>query len=432
MAKLPLEGIRVIDITVVYAGPFATMILADLGAEVIRVESIQHWQSNTRGVFARPPKEFVRKQVAYAGGYPNRDPGKRPWNRHPWFNVHAHNKLSMTVDLTRPKGIDIFTRLVQVSDVVMENNATGTMEKLGITYEMLTGIKPDIIMSRQPAWGLNGPYKGFRALGMDVESISGHKLLRGYTDTDPSAQGYHVPSDSAAGSQTAFAVICALHYRNQTGQGQLIESPLTENFFPWLGQPIMDYTMNRKVQRTLGNRDPSAIQGCYRCKGEDRWVNITIYNDREWHGFCRALGNPVWAKEERFSNSLGRYKHHDELDKLIEQWTIQHDNYEVMYLLQKERVPAGPVETPRDAYNDPHLKERGFFEEITHEDAGTYLHPGMLWKMSGAPLSIRRPPCRLGEHNEYVYKKIIGVSDKEYAELEGEGHIGMDYVAGIP
>jgi crotonobetainyl-CoA:carnitine CoA-transferase CaiB-like acyl-CoA transferase len=432
MAELPLEGIRVLDITVVYAGPFATMILADLGAEVIRVESTRHWQTNTRGVFARPPKEFVKRQAPYFGGYPNRDPGKRPWNRHPWFNVHAHNKLSMTLDLKQPKGMQIFRRLVRVSDVVIENNAFGTMEKLGITYDMLKEVKPDIIMARQPAWGLTGPYREFRAFGMDIETISGHRLLRGYADTDPSTQSFHVPSDSAAGSQTAFAIICALIYRKQTGKGQFIESALAENFFPWLGQAILDFSMNKRIQGTLGNRDPSAIQGCYRCKGEDRWVNITIFNDEEWDGFCRALGHPDWTKKDDFSNALNRYRNHDELDKHIEKWTSQHDPFEIMHLLQHEGVPAAPVEDPRDNYNDPHLKARGFFEEVTHEDAGTYLHPGMLWKMSKSKLGVRMPPCRLGEHNEYIYKEVIGVSDEEYRELEAEGHIGMDYVPEIP
>ncbi len=431
MSALPLEGIRIVDITVVYAGPFATMILADLGAEVIRVESTQHWQSTTRGVFARPPKEFVKKQAPYFGGYPDRDPGERPWNRHPWFNVHAHNKLSMTVDLKRPKGLEVFKKLVKESDVVIENNAFGTMEKLGITYDMLTDLKPDIIMARQPAWGLTGDYKKYRAFGMDIETISGHRFLRGYTDSDPSSQGFHVPSDSAAGAQTAFAVLCALIHRQETGKGQLIESTLSENFFPWLGQAIMDFTMNGRIQKTLGNRDPAAIQGCYRCKGEDRWVNITIFNDDEWQGFCQALGNPAWTREEKFSDALSRYRHHNELDSHIEAWTIQHDHFEVMVLLQNEGVPAAPVEDPRDAYNDPHLKERGFFEEVTHEDVGTYLHPGMLWKMSRTPLGVRTPPCRLGEHNEYIYKEVIGISDEEYVELEKEGHIGMDYIPEI-
>ena len=160
-------------------------------------------------------------------------------------------------------------------------------------------------------------------------------------------------------------------------------------------------------------------------------MNITIVNDKQWEGFCRALGNPAWTNGGKFSTTLSRYKNHDELDSLIEEWTRQHGHFEIMYLLQKEGVPAGPVEDPRDAYDDPQLKERGFFEQITHEDVGTYLHPGMLWKMSKTPLSVRKPPCRLGEHNEYVYKKIIGVSDEEYAELEREGHIGMDYIPEI-
>ena len=196
----------------------------------------------------------------------------------------------------------------------------------------------------------------------------------------------------------------------------------------------MDYTMNRRVQRSLGNRDlhSAAPCGCYRCKGDDRWVTITVGADRQWEGFCRALGNPSWTKEERFGNVLGRHGNQDELDKLIEEWTTRHDHYAVMHMLQKEGVPAGPVMDERDLYNDPHLKERGFHERVTHPEAGTHLYPGLIWKASKTPNSIRTPACLLGEHNEYVYKKVIGVSDQEYIELEKEGHIGMDFVPGIP
>jgi crotonobetainyl-CoA:carnitine CoA-transferase CaiB-like acyl-CoA transferase len=159
---------------------------------------------------------------------------------------------------------------------------------------------------------------------------------------------------------------------------------------------------------------------------------ITVYSDDDWRGFCRALGNPPWSQEERFSDALSRWKNQDELDKLIEEWTLRHDHVAVMHLLQKEGVACGPVEDQRDAYNDTQLKDRGFFEQLTHVDCGTHLYPGMLYKLSKTPLSIRLPPCRLGEHNEYVYKKVIGVSDQEYAALEKAGHIGMDFDPSIP
>ena len=200
---------------------------------------------------------------------------------------------------------------------------------------------------------------------------------------------------------------------------------------PHLGQAVMDYSMNGRVQGTVGNRDVGlsmAPHGCYRCKGDDRWVVIAVGSDEEWQGLCRAMGNPPWTKERRFSDALGRVKHHGELERLIEGWTVQHDHYALMHILQREGVPAGPVMDGRDCYNDPHLKDRGLFERVTHPDAGTHDYPGMIVKMSGIPLLYRMPAPCLGEHNEYVYKKLLKVSDEEYARLEQEQHIGRDYL----
>ena len=233
-----------------------------------------------------------------------------------------------------------------------------------------------------------------------------------------------------------FAALAALHYRNRTGKGQFIDMSQHENLIGQLGEVVMDYTMNGRIQKTMGNRDPQAAPcGCYRCKGEDRWVNITVYSDEEWQGFCHALGNPSWTKDVRFSNTLSRWKNQDDLDKYVEKWTLQHDNYEVMEILQKEGVPSAPVMNEKDCFEDPHIKARHFYEMATHPEAGpapdygpgTHLYPGVAWKLSKTPGRIyRHPPC-LGEHNEYVYKQLIGVSEEEYAELEKEGHIGMDF-----
>jgi len=408
------------------------MLLGDMGAEVIKVETTQRFLTWNRGWQARPSKETIDVFLPYIGGFPNREPGDRPWNRYPIFQSHAKNKLSMTVDVTRPEGMDIFKRLVKVSDVVIENNSRDTMVKLGITYDMLKEVKSDIIYLRGSAFGDTGPYKDRRAMAMQVEALAGHDNLRGYPDMDPSSNTPVVPSDAAQAWQSAFAVLVALHYRNQTGKGQFVDISMVENFVNLMPQAIMDFTMNGRIQRTLGNRDPSAIQGCYPCRGEDRWVNITISSDDEWKAFCKVLGNPPWTEDEKFSDSLSRRRNHDELDKHIEEWTRQHDSYAVMYTLQEQGIAAGPVINSRDAYNDAHLRERGFFERIDHEDCGTYLHPGVMFKMSRTPLRVRRGPVRLGEDNEYVYKTVLGVSDEEYQRLEQEGHIGMDYAPHVP
>jgi len=437
MTGLYFKGIRVVDITVVWAGPYVAQMFADWGAEVIRVESCQHWMVNTRGQQARPTQATIGPEIAlpWARGYPEWKAHPRSWNRFPWFNVHARNKLSMTADLTRPEGMDIFKRLIQKTDIFIENNAPEAMDKMGVTYEMLKEQKPDIIMIRMPGWSLNGPYRNYRAFGLHMEHTCGHSQIRGYRDMDPSTLTVSFHCDAAGGATAAYAAAVALRHRERTGKGQLIEIPQIEGMIPQLGQSMMDYAMNGRVQKTVHNWDPAmarAPHNCYRCQGDDRWINITVTSEEEWRALCQAMGNPPWSAEDRFADVLGRLKNQEELDKLVESWTVQHDNMALMHMLQEAGVPAGAVFNAEDAYNDPQLKERGFFEPLTQEDCGTHLYPGLSWKASKTPNQLRLPPCRLGEHNEYVYKQVIGVSDEEYAELEKAGHIGMDYIPSIP
>ena len=432
MPKLPLEGIRVLDITVVWAGPYCTSFLADLGAEVIRIESLNTFVPLGRGPMAHPTVEDLKGMSAWAGATPGRVPGARPWNRYPIFNAHARNKLGMTLDFFRPGGMDIFKRLVKISDVFVENNPTSTMENLGISYSLLQEQNPGIIMLRMPAYGNTGAYQNHRAYGLHIEGVIGHTLQRGYADMDPSANSTVLMSDAAGGTQGAFAVLAALHHRKRTGRGQLIELSQAENALPFMGQSFMDFSMNGRNATTLGNRHPYAVQGCYSCKGDDRWVTITLFDDEDWAAFMQALGNPAWCREEKFGDAISRYRHHEELDRHIGQWTGQLESIEVMRLLQSVGVAAGPVMDQRDAYEDPHLNQRQVFEEVYQEDTGTHRYPGAPYKMPETPIKIRRGPVRLGEDNEYIYKTLLNCSDEEYAQLEGEGHIGMDYPEDIP
>jgi len=434
MAKLPLEGIRVVDITVIYAGPFATMNLADWGAEVIRVESLKHFQVLTRGGIAHPPQDIVSNPTRTGGlaTYCGRDASFRPWYRWTLFNAHARNKLGCTMDLTQPRGKELFKRLIAGSDVFLESNAPHVVENFGLTYDVLKEVNPKLIMLSMPGFGSSGPYKYYRALGVHQEGFIGHTYLRGYPDSDPSTTSTLYHADEASGASAALAVLMALHYRNRTGKGQYIDMSQAEATMPHLGEAIMDYSMNRCVQNSVGNRLPGAAPcGCYRCQGEDRWINITVTSDEEWQGLCRVMGNPEWTRDERFTDSLSRDRNQDDMDTLIEEWTGQNNHYDLMFRLQKEGVPAGPVIFEDDAYTDSHLKERNFFQEVTHEECGTHMYPTFGFRMSRTPNSIRRPPVRLGEHNEYIYKELLKVSDEEYQQLEEEGHIGMDYAPEI-
>jgi crotonobetainyl-CoA:carnitine CoA-transferase CaiB-like acyl-CoA transferase len=429
MGKLPLEGIRVLDFSVVWAGPFATMLLADFGAEVIRIESLRYFPAVTRGLLPRPDATLVRHLPGYGGAYPERDPGPRPWNRHPMFNPHARNKLGMTIDLSRPRGRELFLRLVSLSDVLVENHSARFMENLGLTYDVLRCHKPDLIMVSMPAFGVSGPYKYYQGFGINVESVCGLTWLRTYPEADATETSTTLHMDAASGAGAAFAILAALHYRQRTGKGQCIDFAQAENLMQQIGEILMDYPMNGRSQSSLGNRHPvMAPHGCYPCRGDDRWVVIAVANDTEWERFCHAVSQPSWAHDERFADSANRYRHQDTLDGLIASWTRQHHPWEIMERLQRAGIAAGPVMREADLFTDPQLQSRGFFQVLTHPEAGTHPYPGIMWRMSKTPGAMRRPAVRLGEDNDYVYRDILKLSADEITALRAEGHIGMDFL----
>ena len=436
MAGLPLEGIRIVELTQIAAGPYATMFLGDWGAEVIRVENLQTMRPGTRGAFAKVPKELVEQARASGGAgmvFPNWDPGPRPWNRTTQFTATARSRLSMTVDLLRPEGHDILGRLISTADVFIENNVPETTEKLKISYEWIQELNPEIIMVRMPAFGLTGPYSNYRSLGLHVDGVTGHHYIKGYPDVEPSLRGDTVAADAAAGAAAAFSVLTALWHRQRTGKGQMVELCLAENFIPVMAEPIMDYTMNGRVRGTIGNRDyHMAPHGIYWCQGGDKWVTIAVASDQEWQGLCQAMGNLELASDPRFADAPSRWSHQDELDAIINEWTRQQDKIEVFHLLQRHGVPSGPVLDDMEILDDPQMVDRGFYQPLDHEEVGTLMYHGPGWSMSKTPNRLRQAAPLLGEHNPYVYKEILGVSDEEYARLEAEGHIGMDMEADVP
>ena len=425
--KLPLEGLRILDITVVWAGPYATMHLADWGAEVIRIESLQHFATSTRGQMARPPKALVALRNT-GMGYPDDEPGERPWNRSAIFNTISRNKKSMTVDMTRPEGREVFDRLIRESDGLLENNVSISLERLGITWERLSKINPRLIMIRQPAFGIEGPYMNYRTWGNHMEALVGHPLLRAYPDEDPSRGPSGVPSDAAGGIGGALGFLMGLRYRNRTGKGVLIELPTAKNFVPLLGDFVMDYTMNGRVQTQLGNQHPfMAPHEAYRCSGKERWITIACRNDADFQRLCDVMGAEGLAQDPRFRDSLSRWRNRKELDGIISQWTATQEARPLMERLQAAHVPAGMIMDESDVHADPHVKERGFFQEVTHPEAGTHRNPTFGFRLSRTPNSIRRAAPLLGQDNEYVYKELLGYTDQEYKRFEETGHVGMDY-----
>ncbi len=431
MGRLPLEGIRVIDMGVVLAGPQGALLLADLGAEVIRVESTQHFAPQTRGIFARPSQQFVNSSIPSAGGYPGRDPGERPWNRFPWFNTHARNKLGMTMDFKHPRGPELFKRVAAISDILISNQTPGALEEMGLGYDQLSQVNQGLIYVAASSFGSTGPYRNYRALGLQMEAYAGHDLLRRYPDRDVSANTWAVTADAAGSLGMALAAEMALYARRRTGHGQYIDLSMVENFVSLLGPAVLEYTINHRIPESLGNRHHSAIQGCYRCAGDDRWLVLTLPDNEAWRGFCRAAGNPPGCDDPRFATPESRYQHHDEIDRLIEGWTSTLPPQDAVDRLRAQGLMAGPVLDDADLAADPHLAARDYFLTIPQADAGTHRYPGMPYRLRNATAAVRHPPVRLGEHNQYIYKTLLGVSDAEYLELEAEGHIGTEFAPHI-
>jgi crotonobetainyl-CoA:carnitine CoA-transferase CaiB-like acyl-CoA transferase len=286
-------------------------------------------------------------------------------------------------------------------------------------------------MASLPAFGSSGPYRDYRAYGTNIEATVGHILLRGYTDTDPSATTGVNLSDAGAGAAAAFAMMAALRHRIRTGRGQFIDLSQAENFVHSLSQAVMDYSMNGRVQSTIGNRSPDrAPQGVYRCAGEDAWVAVSCGSDAEFRDLCSVIGRPELADEPRFAGLDARQANHDELDAIVEAWTVDKDHYDVFHALQALRVPASPVLSFEEIFEDPHLQDRGDWQQVTHPEAGTYQHlRSPMHHMSATPLQIRKHAALLGADNEYVYREVCGYTDEEYRWFVENGHAGTEVVA---
>jgi len=428
MAKPPLKGIRVVDMGVIWAIPYTAWLLGSLGAEVIHIDNPHHALSWDRLFRVWLSREKLKTMIDGAN-FPNEDHGERPWNRGCIFSSFFRNRLSCCIDAGRKKGVDIIKRLLNISDVFIENNGATVMEKLGLGHEELMKMNPGLIVVNAPSWGRSGPYKSYVGYGDIAEALAGHAWLRGYPDDDhPLHNTTMFRFDDTTGPLAASAVMMGLMRRKKTGRGMWFDYGQIEAVVSNLGEVFMDYAWNGRNQRTTGNRHPSAIQGAYRCRGkdvygEDRYINITIDTEEQWQAFCRVIGNPPWTAAEKFSNFFKRRRNHDELDRLIETWTKQHDNLEIFYIMQKYGVPAGPVLDPRDRYADAQLNARDYFQTLCQEDTGEYRYMGYPWRSSVSPWTTPRPPVRLGEHNDYVFKELLGMRDEEIAKLEADNFI---------
>ena len=426
--EFPLEGIRAICFTLVYAGPYGAMFLADMGAEAIRVEPLHFMPLGGRG---NPPVRVTKEAAANAptSQYPDRDPGERPWNRLAMPNAYLRNLYSISGDISNDEGRAAFRKLVEQSDILIENNVPGAMERLGINYDVVSQWNPRLIMISSCGCGQTGPWRNFRGYGSNFEALMcGHATVMGYPDMGPEGSPGSVPSDAATGATIAMAAIMALQQREKTGKGMHVDIGMGEVWLPYLAEQFMDYSINGRVAGPSGNRDHNGhmVQGVYQCSGDDEWVAISIANVDEWRTLCRLMGRMDLVDDVRFTDMDRLKANHDEVDDIIARWTLDKDPIRTFHLLQSEGIAAGPLLHEAHAYEDPHLKEREFFVEMTHPEIGTHLYPTAAFKMSKVPFTVKKPPVRLGEDNDYVYREVMKLTEEEYDRLKELGQIGMD------
>ena len=426
--ELPLSGVRVLDMTVVWAGPYSTQILGDLGADVVRVDNPWIFPTATRGIFPRPTKEMVADIGGIGGAYPDGEPGERPWNRFGLFNAHARNKRSVTLDLRQEYGTETFMRLVDVSDVLIENNSVDLMDRLGIGWEEVHARNPRLIMIRMPSVGLEGPYRSFLGFGVNFEALCGLGAIRGYQDADISENEgvYHM--DAASGAAGAFAALMALRRRERTGVGELVELSQSENMLNHIGELLIDAGRTGAIHEPLGNRHRvHAPQGCYPCQGDDQWVVLSITDDQQWQALVELLGSPEWATDLELTTAEGRQARHDEIDEGLTAWTLSHTAQDIFEVCQQAGIPAAPTLHEDEAFAEPHFRERGLFAPNGNADSGTHEYPTHIWRWTGPEMRYEELPI-LGGHNEVIFKGLLGMTDDEYGLLVDGGHIQLDYL----
>ena len=401
-----LEGLRVIEFTAAMAGPWIGRFLAWCGAEVIRVESK-----------SRP--DVVRLYV------PPRNPelGTQP-RCSPWFTDWNAGKRFIGLDLRRPRAVELARRLVAQCDVVVENQSAGVMDKLGLGYAELKRVKPDLIMFSSAGFGDTGPCSQYVTWGPNIEALSGSSRLSGFPSRECTLTQYAHP-DAISALHGLVAVLAALDHRRRGGEGQYINLSQYESSVAGLGHAMMEPLALGREPARLGNRSlHAAPHGCYPCRGEDRWCAIAVSDDAEWERLCRALGKPEWLDDPRFGSRAGRLQHAAALDAEIEQRTRDRDAYELMRVLQRAGVAAGVVQNTEDqAQRDPQLAARGFFEEIEHLAKGRVTAAGIPLGLTGTPGRSGPAGAGLGQDNEDVFGRLLGMSPQEIEAAVRDGAI---------
>ena len=408
---LALRDVRIVDLGSAWAGPMAGQLLADMGAEVIKVESRARMDGMRLG---RP---MVGDDLA--GG----DRGLWP-ELQPVFHGLNRNKLSVTLNLRTDEGKAILRRLASVSDVVLSNFSPGVLQRLGMDYDSLRAVKQDIVVAAMPAFGDTGPLRDMVAYAPIIQAMSGMMSLVGYPpeEGEPLVGELQAAwSDTVAALCAALGVVSAVHHRNRTGCGQYVEAAHLEGTAALLGVPMLQYQMTGEIPTPSGNDDPDfAPHNNYPCAGEDEWVSVAVGSDAEWRALVDVLADDRLNADSRFCDPASRWRNRRQLDEIFSDWTRTRSSQEATSILQQAGVAAMPVMNIADQFADPHLNSRETYVEIDHPHAGAEMLYGVPWRFSETPGGVRTPAPLMGQHNDYVLSELLGLDATGIAELVAE------------
>ena len=404
MGEKALAGVKVVDFGWVLVSPLTVKLLGDYGATAICVES--------------PKNPGINRM-----GTPFKD-GKPGVDRAGHFAYCAPNKLSISIDFRNPRGMDICRRLVAWADVVSENRRAGVIKSMGLDYEALTQINPGIIMISSSNQGQTGPFASHPGLGIHLLGLGAFNSCLGWPEQEAitltvAYTDYLTPPLAVA------TIVAALDRRRRTGEGQYFDVSQLEAGLNFMATPMLERAANGREPKKIGNADPGAApHGIYRCEGEDRWCAMAVFTDDEWARFCVAADHPEWRRDPRFSTLAGRKENEEELNRLVEAWTMAYTAQAVMTKLQAAGVAAGVVQTSQDIYEDPQLAHRRFFWRMDHREMGPFTHMGEPAILSETPATPERPAPCLGEHAELICKEFLGMDDEEFVNYMIDGAFG--------
>jgi crotonobetainyl-CoA:carnitine CoA-transferase CaiB-like acyl-CoA transferase len=408
-----LSGVRIVDFGTITAGANATQMLADLGADVIKVESASRpdtfraWQGNAPAAGETPP------------------PADDPWNHAHTFNMVNRGKRGICLDLKQPRGRELVLELAKVSDGVAENYRHGVMDRLGVGYAELSAANPEIVMISIGSQGATGPEADYGSYGSTLDALSGLMSMTGYADSPRpywSSEEINYP-DQVASVFSAGMLMAAMRWRDRTGRGCFVDLSQRELVTSLIGEQVLQYTAGQGAPTLMGNARPGlAPNDCYRCDGDDAWVAITVACEAEWQTLCAAIGRPELTADPRFAKEADRQANQAALRQELETWTSTRTKHEAMNLLQHAGVRAGAVQTGADMLQDPHLRARDYYRTVVHPRAGKQTLRVAPYHLSETPPTIRKAAPSLGEDTESVLREVLGVSDQELAKL-AEAHV---------